>query len=233
MDVHKPKPWHGWRGFLKEYLIIVIGVLTALGAEQAVEAFHWRGVVAEERDALNAEVASLHAAMLSRLDLEPCVTARLADVRTLIARHDAHRPLGVVGVVGRPIYAAVSTGTWSMAVADQSLAHMPLKEKRRYIAAYTSFGIYETITNDERAAWRSLQVLNHADTLAPADWSQVRKDYEQAVETHSIISTSMLGVNRRDRWMTALEAFPPPKQVFQLRTIPIVAAFCRPLVGAG
>jgi hypothetical protein len=232
MDIHKPKPIHGVREFLKEYLIIVIGVLTALGAEQAVEALHWRGVVAEEREALDTEVASLHGAMLSRLDLEPCVTARLADVRTLIARHDAHRPLGVTGVVGRPIYAAVSTGTWSMAVADQSLAHMKLKDKRKYIAAYTSFGIYTAITDDERAAWRSLQTLNHADTLTDADWSQVRKDYEQAVETHSIISTSLLG-SRRDRWLTPLEAIPGQPQVFPLRIIPIVASFCRPLVKAG
>ena len=36
MDLRKPKPWHSLREFLKEYLIIVIGVLTALGAEQAV-----------------------------------------------------------------------------------------------------------------------------------------------------------------------------------------------------
>jgi len=33
MDIHKPKPWHGWREFLKEYGIIVLGVLTALGLE--------------------------------------------------------------------------------------------------------------------------------------------------------------------------------------------------------
>ena len=31
MDIHKPKPWHGFREFLKEYAIIVVGVLTALG----------------------------------------------------------------------------------------------------------------------------------------------------------------------------------------------------------
>ena len=37
MDIHKPKPWHGVREFLKEYVIIVVGVLTALAAEQAVE----------------------------------------------------------------------------------------------------------------------------------------------------------------------------------------------------
>ena len=37
MDVHKPKPIRNWREFLKEYAIIVIGVLTALAAEQAAE----------------------------------------------------------------------------------------------------------------------------------------------------------------------------------------------------
>ena len=40
MDIHKPKPWHGAREFLKEYAIIVVGVLTALAGEQAVEGVH-------------------------------------------------------------------------------------------------------------------------------------------------------------------------------------------------
>jgi hypothetical protein len=39
MDIHKPKPWHGLREFLKEYAIIVVGVLTALAGEQAVDKF--------------------------------------------------------------------------------------------------------------------------------------------------------------------------------------------------
>lgn len=42
MDIHKPKPVHSWREFLKEYAIIVLGVATALAAEQAVEWLHWQ-----------------------------------------------------------------------------------------------------------------------------------------------------------------------------------------------
>jgi hypothetical protein len=42
MDIHKPKPWHGLREFLKEYVIIAVGVMTALGAEAVVENLHWR-----------------------------------------------------------------------------------------------------------------------------------------------------------------------------------------------
>ena len=51
MHVHLPKPLHGWREFLGEVGIIVVGVLIALGAEQVVETLHWRSAVASERDA--------------------------------------------------------------------------------------------------------------------------------------------------------------------------------------
>ena len=42
MHFHLPKPLHGWREFAGEVGIIVLGVLIALGAEQLVEAAHWR-----------------------------------------------------------------------------------------------------------------------------------------------------------------------------------------------
>ena len=38
VEIHKPP--RNWRGFLKEYAVIVIGVLTALAAQQAAE--WWR-----------------------------------------------------------------------------------------------------------------------------------------------------------------------------------------------
>ena len=42
MDVHKPKPIHGWRDLVKEIGVIVIGVAIALAGEQGVEWLHWR-----------------------------------------------------------------------------------------------------------------------------------------------------------------------------------------------
>lgn len=42
MHIHLPKPVHGWRAFVGEVGIIVIGILIALGAEQLVEWVHWR-----------------------------------------------------------------------------------------------------------------------------------------------------------------------------------------------
>ena len=40
MHIHVPKPLHGWRALAGEVGIIVIAVLIALAAEQAVEALH-------------------------------------------------------------------------------------------------------------------------------------------------------------------------------------------------
>ena len=55
MHIHLPKPLHGWREFAGEVGIIVIGVLLALGAEQAIEALHHRAQVREMADDLHAQ----------------------------------------------------------------------------------------------------------------------------------------------------------------------------------
>ena len=51
MHVHLPKPLHGWRAFVGEVGIIVLGVLIALAAEQLVQNGHEQ---AEARDAVRA-----------------------------------------------------------------------------------------------------------------------------------------------------------------------------------
>ena len=80
MHFHLPKPIHGWREFLGEIAIIVIGVSIALVAEQVVEAVHWRNVVAEESAALDLEVADIWGAMTARVGQQSCIDQRLADL---------------------------------------------------------------------------------------------------------------------------------------------------------
>jgi hypothetical protein len=58
------KPKRNWRGFLKEYVVIVIGVLTALAAQQAAESWHWQGEVKEARAALHEKSSPTIAAFM-------------------------------------------------------------------------------------------------------------------------------------------------------------------------
>jgi hypothetical protein len=86
MDIHKPKPWRGLREFLKEYAIIVVGVLTALAAEQGVEWLHWQHEVRVAQSALRAELHEDGVQTLRILASWPCAERRMDklshDLRT-------------------------------------------------------------------------------------------------------------------------------------------------------
>jgi hypothetical protein len=224
MEIHKPKPVHSWREFLIEIGTIVCGVLIALGLEQAVEAWHWHEVVGEEREALRYEIGQLRAAMKGQFELNPCYVARLAEVKTIIRRHDANEPLGITGPLGRPLFPPTPHPLWDLAVADQSVAHMKLSEKRRFTAAYDWLPVYEAITGDERAAWRQLQVLNYAGKLTLADWSTVREAYEHADETHQIVA------DNAHQWLAPFDALAGRSPEVAVRHAPSVEAFCKPML---
>ncbi|THD65960.1 hypothetical protein [Phenylobacterium sp.] len=224
MDIHRPKAAHSVREFLIEIGTIICGILIALGLEQTIELLHWRHVVGEEREALKDELGQLRAAMLGRMELEPCFAARLAEVNELIRRHDAGAPLGQLGRVGRALNPNTNKPLWELGVADQSLAHMTLKEKRRFIEAYNWVDVYRVNTTHESEAWRSLQVLNHAAVLSPADWSQVRKDYEEASSVHWIIASSF------PTWMAPIKALATEAPSRNLRQYEPVKAFCTPML---
>ena len=197
MDIHKPKPWHSLREFLKEYVIIVVGVLTALAAEQGVEWAHWRHVVAEERAVLNRNLQGNDYAMRYRVWIEPCVQRRLADLDELFHRHARGEPLRIVGKIGRPNYILGGTRALDLTVADGSLAHMPLDEKARYMGAFSVWGSYYSTHTDERTDWRDLQALDHADELTAADWSALRRVEERARDDDLSMQSSLT----KDQWL--------------------------------
>jgi hypothetical protein len=80
VEIHKPKPWHGLREFLKEYAIVVVGVLTALAAEQVVENLHWRERVTETRRQLTEEMGANATSGLAWLSLAPCFDRQIGEV---------------------------------------------------------------------------------------------------------------------------------------------------------
>jgi len=88
MHVHLPKPLHGWREFAGEVGIIVLGVLIALGAEQLIEAAHWRQSARQASHAIQLELAAQQIEAMERLAVQPCLTGQL---NVLAARLSAFR----------------------------------------------------------------------------------------------------------------------------------------------
>jgi len=161
MDIHKPKPWHGWREFLKEYLIIVVGVLTALAGEQAVGAIHRRGEVAKARAALQVEVARdvTSAALGARND------ACLAKVLTLWEAYAAGgpKPPLAVGNTG-----GLSQTTWDI-VKSGAVANMPLDERVAYASFYAEVANQMTLVEVQRDFTRRLAGYARLPKLTPQE----------------------------------------------------------------
>jgi hypothetical protein len=149
MDIHKPKPWHGLREFLKEFGTIVLGVLVALSAEQAVELLHREQEVGEARQALRDEMTA--DATLLKLDVEqlPCVQARL-DRITAWANGGDFPPanLGLAGV-------ELSASAWDEAKAA-AVSRMPLSQRIAYDKFYAAVRDRNETTHDERVALSQL-----------------------------------------------------------------------------
>lgn len=89
MHVHLPKPLHGWREFLGEVGVIVIGVLLALSADQLVERTTWRKHVAEAKEDLRGELQADLFNAQERVLMESCIDRRLDQLEQIIDRPPA------------------------------------------------------------------------------------------------------------------------------------------------
>ena len=90
MHVHLPKPLHGWREFVGEVGIIVLGVLLALAAEQAVEAWHWHKKIRDAEGAMRLELAEDDGPQAyGRILIGPCLDAQLTRIHNGAGAVDA------------------------------------------------------------------------------------------------------------------------------------------------
>ena len=231
MDIHKPKPWHGVREFLKEYLIIVVGVLTALGAEQAVEQLHWAHEAEFERATLDAEVGANLNAIGARSSMEPCVEHRLGEIQTVLERHAAGTSLGIQGPLGRPASGATANGSWKIAVAGQGLAHMAHSEQLAYSAAFSNFEAWETVRTEERQAWFKLQALDIAPLLQEADWAALRQSYSEARIADQRAREDAPFILRAVSVGSGHDQKTAPISDAQILALPSNKNLCRPLLG--
>ena len=91
------RPETGWRAFSTELIVVVLGVLIALGAEQTIGWLRRQGEVSSLRSALHEELSDNLASYNYRFSEQACVANRLAELKALRARALAGETAGVVG----------------------------------------------------------------------------------------------------------------------------------------
>ena len=159
MDIHKPKPWHSLREFLKEYVIIVVGVLTALGAEQAAEWMRWQHEVTAGREHLREEIRFDERVHAHRVDVASCVQKNLGALKIMIAGLRSDQHADPVPEFISPENGPVRHEIWNSLSAAQVLVHFPKDELRRYSQFYQDREDDEYFMDRESRAWRQLHLL--------------------------------------------------------------------------
>lgn len=187
MHFHLPKPLHGWREFIGEVGIIVVGILIALAGEQLVETLHWRSEVSDFRDAVRTEMSLDLATYQFRTKENRCVEARLDELQRWLDSWRAGHPFKLSGPIGIPTSLTVHTSVWQSRDAA-TVSHMTLNEKLEYGHLYDEFANNDVHRLDERAAWIELGDYDGATEL----------DHRDLMRLQGLISRARL----RDRRMT-------------------------------
>ncbi len=180
MEIHKPKPFHNWREFTKEYLIIVLGVITALLGEQAVENLHDRARATEARASIREEIARNLGYMNVREASEACMGKRLDEVDGLIAAYASDHATPEPLWIGQPITFIMLDGKYKAAIQSGAVSLFDDGEQAAYASLYAMFVTYWEQSQKEMSNWADLRALEKRPPPSPTlDW-QLRSAVQQA-----------------------------------------------------
>ena len=156
MDIHKPKPWHGVREFVKEIGTIVIGVLIALAAEAVVEKLHEARLSEEARAAVRSEINLDLANMRRRGEIEPCIAQRLNELSDWVSRAEAGEAVSPPLTIGAPGHPIVFTERWESASAGGRTSLLSIEEQQGYARAIEQIKGFGASKAMEREVWGGL-----------------------------------------------------------------------------
>jgi len=159
MDIHKPKPWHGVREFLKEYVIIVVGVLTALGAEAVVEWLHWRNAAADARASMVPVELNLVQFSGEREAQSPCLAAEFRTLRAALDEAGQTGWLPAIASVRNPTRRSWTFAAYDGIVSGQVLPRLSTDE-RGVVTGINAWSQYLQRNRDvEVRAWSILRSI--------------------------------------------------------------------------
>jgi len=162
------KPPNGWHSVAWELLIVTLGVLIALGAQQMIEAINWRRDVAGFRNSVRGEIEINLYSYPYRAKQKDCIAARLDELQRWLDSWRAGRSIRLTGPIGVPASRVINTSVWASRDPG-TFAHMPRAEKEEYAYLYDEFSNNEVHRLDEREAWYGLANFDGATLLDHQD----------------------------------------------------------------
>jgi type II secretory pathway pseudopilin PulG len=159
MRFRLPKALHGWREFLKEYVIVVLGVLTALALGELVDSFHDRRLAREAQKAINQELQTDLDRVAYRARQQSCNVKRLDEIQALLAswQDDSAFPAG--WHVGFPGDVGLVDQRWQANLASGRFSQQSPDEQSDQASLYTLIHVIDMVENREIQHWSQLRAI--------------------------------------------------------------------------
>ena len=172
MRVKLPKPLHGWRAFVGEVGIIVLGVLIALALGQLVDAWQWRDKVGHAEAAMRLELAEDDGPQAyGRVLIGQCLDMQLAKIRNGAGNVPADQLRQLVASYVPP-FRTWDSEAWKVVVASDTGSHMG---SDRLIAWSAPYRILPSMTEgDEQEAQRVIELRNDLPPTGDPSASDLR-----------------------------------------------------------
>lgn len=161
-----PTPLRGWRAFAGEVGIVVLGVLIALGVDQAAETVSNARDASDARAAVRAEVITNISRVKLRLTAQACVDHRLDELRAVLEEVSPDERLQRPNWIGRPPRLAIESQRWDAASQSGRTSYFDPDEQARFGFLYTTLAYYYEMQNGEQLAWSRLSALQGVDRLS-------------------------------------------------------------------
>ena len=172
-------PSMGWKAFWSEIIIVVLGVMIALAANEAVENWNWQIKVRDGEVRLRDDLQAAFGLAAESVMVEPCVDAQLVDVAANLL-HDGNtlRPLprysdkAFQGYVVRYPDRPFAFPVWDALLADGTVSHIPETRQKSYAQIYQQLIIMKDMNTDAKRARGRFAVMAYPIALDAV----VRKD---------------------------------------------------------
>ncbi|MEG3180710.1 hypothetical protein [Sphingomonas sp. LT1P40] len=149
------------RKFAREVGSVVLGVLIALAAAEAVEWLRWQWRVQRSFEAVKEELAQSRSYLLERRSYQPCLERRIAAIGAILADARQTGRLPAIENVGRPGMRPIVRTAFDVATGEGVLLHTSRQTAAAYSDVYVlAIDAYQEQIAAEQEAWMVLGLLN-------------------------------------------------------------------------
>ncbi|HEX7758722.1 MAG TPA: hypothetical protein VF459_04420 [Caulobacteraceae bacterium] len=225
MKVLLPKPLHGWRAFVGEVGIIVLGVLIALGAGQVAEMFHRDEQARLAEHAMRLELAEDDGPQAyARVTIGSCLENQIARIHDSAATAPADQLRGWVAVYAPP-FRTWDNEAWKAVVSSNVGDYMGAERLVDWSAAYRVLpGLSDTNARETELATELHDALPPLGEPSPADRQYLRRVAGQLRVSNDRLTRGSQLFLARTRQLAA--TVPAPTQQTLLKTARSIYGAC-------